>query len=157
MPKQIEIVQSKEEQALNRLTDAVLMRLQDREANRPETDEELCESVLLQPWMLPRQVASAIRQLLPMTHWQKWNDVFQQYGCFKCERTDVPHQSLGLCAGCYGMLMNRAKSAIVKRTEKDGVCSTVTEMKAQLTHTEESAKRILAKMGVVAALPAMKR
>ena len=153
-PKQIEIVRSKEEQALDRLTDAVLKRLGDREGSRPETDEELSESVLLQPWMLPRHIANAIRDLLPMTHWQKWDDVYQRYGCFKCERNDVPHQSLGLCAGCYGMLACRAKAAIVKRVEKEQGHPTAAEMKAQLTRSQDSARRILAKMGVVPALPA---
>lgn len=155
-PKQIEIVPSKEVQALDRLTDAVFERLREREASRPETDAELSESVFLQPWMLPRHIAFAIRDLLPMTHWQKWDDVYQVYGCFKCERADVPHQALGLCAGCYGMLMNRAKAAIVKRVEKrvekQGVRPTAAEMKAQLTRGEDSAKRILAKMGVAPAL-----
>jgi hypothetical protein len=151
--KQIEIVRSKEEEALDRLTDAVLERLQVREASKPETDEELAESVLPQPWMLPRHITNAIRELVPMTHWQKWDDVYQQYGCFKCERTNVPHQSLGLCAGCYSMLMSRAKAAIVKRAEKQGARPTAAEMKAQLTSGQDSAKRILAKMGVVTAAP----
>jgi hypothetical protein len=63
--KPIEIVPSKEEQALDRLADVVLQKLADREANKPETDEELSESVLLQPWMLPRHITDAIRNLLP--------------------------------------------------------------------------------------------
>ena len=43
--KPIEIVHSKEEQAFDRLADIVLQKLADREANKPETDEELSESV----------------------------------------------------------------------------------------------------------------
>jgi hypothetical protein len=41
--KLIEIVHSKEEQAFERLADIVLQKLEDREANKPETDEELSE------------------------------------------------------------------------------------------------------------------
>jgi hypothetical protein len=142
----IEIVHSKEEQALDRLADVVLQKLADREANRPETDEELSESVLLQPWMLPRHVTIAIRNLLPTTHWEKWADVYEEYGCFKCERKDVPHQSLGLCMGCYGMLMSRGKAAIVRRVEGKNGKPTVSQMKAQLTRGQDGAKRILAEI-----------
>jgi hypothetical protein len=144
--KPIEIVHSKEEQAFDRLADIVLQKLADREANKPETDEELSESVLLQPWMLPRHITDSIRNLLPMTHWQKWADVYEDYGCFKCDRKDVPHQSLGLCMGCYGMLMNRAKAAIVKRVEGKKGRPTVREIKAQITHGQDSAKKILAEI-----------
>jgi len=147
-PKPIEIVRSKEEQAIERLADAVFHKLADREANRPETDEELSESVLLQPWMLPRHITIAIRNLLPTTHWEKWADVYEEYGCFKCERKDVPHQSLGLCMGCYGMLMSRGKAAIVRRVEAEGKKGkpTVSQMKAQLTRGQDGAKRILAEI-----------
>jgi len=131
--KPIEIVRSKEEQLIDRLADAVSQKLTDRQANRPETDEELSESVLLQPWMLPRPIAASIRNLLPITHWQKWADVYEEYGCFKCGRKDVPHQSLGLCMGCYGMLMSRSKAAIVKGVEEKKGQPSVSEMRAQLT------------------------
>jgi hypothetical protein len=158
--KPIEIVRSKEEQALDRLADVVLQKIADREANKPETDVELSESVLLHPWMLPRHIAVSIRNLLPTTHWQKWADVYEEYGCFKCERKDVPHQSLGLCMGCYGMLMSRSKAAIVKRVEGKNGGPTVAQMRAQLTQGQDSAKKILAEIGVTSkatALPAPKR
>jgi hypothetical protein len=54
----IEVLPSKQELALDRLTEAVLQRIADKdaatEAARPETDLELSESVLPQPWCLPR-------------------------------------------------------------------------------------------------------
>jgi len=145
----IEILPSKGELALDRLTEAVLQRLADKsaaaEAAKPETDEQLSESVLPQPWCLPRDIAQAIRRLIPMWHWQKYSLVYDEWGCFKCERKDVPHQSLGLCLRCYGLYIHRLQAAIVKRAGETKRPS-LGEMKAALTLKSDSARKILAEI-----------
>ncbi len=150
-PKQaIEVLPSKQELALDRLAEAVLQRIADKgaaaEADRPETDEELSESVLMHPWCLPRDISQAIRRLIPVWHSEKHSLAYQEHGCFKCERKDVPHQSLGLCLRCYGMYLNRLKSAIVKRAGETAKRPTLGESKAALTLKSDSARQILAEI-----------
>jgi hypothetical protein len=158
-PKQtIEILPSKEDLALDRLTEAVLRRISAKEntaVENPETNAELSESVLAQPWCLPRDIALAIRKLIPVWHWRKFTFAFEQYGCFKCERTDVQHHSLGMCQRCNALYTNRLKEAIVKQAYKNADRPSVAEMKASLTLKSDSARNILAEIvaggtGVVA-------
>jgi hypothetical protein len=139
---------SQEDLAIDRLADVVLQRIAAREAaaaERPETDEELSESVLMQPWCLPPEVARAIRRLVPVWHWHKHSWVYEDHGCFKCERKDVPHQSLGMCQGCYAKYLYRVKASIVKRS--DGARANIKDMKAALTLKADSARKILAELG----------
>jgi hypothetical protein len=146
----IEVLPSKQELALDRLAEAVLQRIADKdaatEADRPETDIELSESVLPHPWCLPRDISQAIRQLIPVWHWRKYSLVYEEHGCFKCERKDVPHQSLGLCLRCYQLYISRLKAAIVKQADKNGGRPNVGQMKAALTLKSDSARRILAEI-----------
>jgi hypothetical protein len=148
---------SKEDLAIDRLADVVLQRIAAREAaaaERPETDEELSESVLMQPWCLSPAVARAIRRLVPVWHWHKHSWVYEDNGCFKCERTDVPHQSLGMCPGCYAKYLNRVKASIVKR--RGGAGPNIRDMKAALTLKADSARKILAALGALRTAPASK-
>jgi hypothetical protein len=101
----------------------------------------------MQPWCLPPAVARAIRRLIPVWHWRKHSWVYEDNGCFKCERIDVPHQSLGMCQGCYAKYLSRVKASIVKRAGGDK--PSVRGMKGALTLRVDSAKRILAELGVV--------
>jgi hypothetical protein len=154
----IEVLPSKEELALDRLAEAVLQRIAAREttaAERPETDAELSESVLAQPWCLPREIAVAIRKLIPVWHWRKFTFAFEQYGCFKCERTDVQHHSLGMCQRCNVLYTSRLKEAIVKQAYKNAGRLSHEDMRASLTLKSDSARNILAEImaggtGVVA-------
>jgi hypothetical protein len=146
----IEVLPSKEQLALDRLTQAVLQNIAAKEADKPETDEELSESVLMQPWCLPRDVSQAIRRMIPVWHSEKHALVYAENGCFKCERKDVPHQSLGLCLRCYGLYVSRLKAAIVKQADKNGGRPNVGQMKAALTLKSDSARNILAE---IVALP----
>ncbi len=149
---------TREQAALKRLTDAVVEQIAAREENRPLSNEELSEMVFLQPWCLPPEIAHAIRQLVPVWHWRKFAWVYQDNGCWKCERTNVPHQSLGMCQACYQKYFNRVRASIARHAGDDK--QNVAEMKAALTAKQDSARRILAKLGVgpqPAALPAPKR
>jgi hypothetical protein len=135
--------------AIDRLADIVLQRIAARDAataDEPETDEELSESVLMQPWCLPPAVARTIRRLIPVWHWRKHSWVYEDNGCFKCERTDLPHQSLGMCASCYARYLSRVKASIMKRSNERK--ANVREVKTALTLKADSAKSILAELGV---------
>lgn len=144
----IEILPSREELVLDRHIEASLQRIANKRAaaEAAETDIELSESVLPQPWCLPRETAKAIRRLIPVWHFEKYSLIYEEYGCFKCERKDVPHQSLGLCMRCHGLLMNHLKAAIVKRAGETADRRSVGEMRAALTLKADSAHGILAEI-----------
>ena len=146
----IEVLPSKEELALDRLAEAVLQRIANKsaaaEVERPETDAELSESVLAHPWCLPRDIAVAIRKLIPVWHWRKFTFVFEQYGCIKCERTRVQHHSLGMCQCCNALYTSRLKEAIVKQAYKNADRPSLADMKASLTLKSDSARNILAEI-----------
>src|SRR5580698_9206124 len=65
-----------------------------------ESYEKLVESVLLQPWFLPRRVSFAIHRLVPKDFWRKMRYVFDDYGCLICG-TEAGYHSNGLCHQCY--------------------------------------------------------
>lgn len=148
--QEIEVLPSKEELALERLTEAVLQRIaakqEEQEEKRPETDAELAESILAQPWCLPREIALAIRRLIPAWHWRKYAFVYEQFGCFKCERTDVQHHSLGMCQRCNALYTHRLKEAICKQAYKNADRPTTEEMRDSLTLKADSARSILAEI-----------
>jgi len=157
--QQIELLPSnpsKEELALDRLAEAVLQRIAAKEniaVEKADTEDELQE-VLMHPWCLPRDIANAIRRLIPVWHWKKYGWVYADNGCFKCERKDVPHQSLGMCNACFSQYFNRVKASIVKHAGGDR--PNVKEMKAALTIKSDSARNILAEIVGSSEAPASK-
>jgi hypothetical protein len=141
---------SREDFAIDRLADVVLQRIMAKETDdhdRQESEQELSESVLMQPWCLPPEVARAIRRLIPVWHWHKHSWVYKDNGCFKCDRDDVPHQSLGMCQSCYAKYISRVKSSIVKRADKARL--SVKDVKAALTLPADSARKILEAVGAI--------
>jgi hypothetical protein len=126
---------ARENFAIDRLADAVLQRIMAKEADghdRQESEQELSEGVLMQPWCL---------------HWHKHSWVYEDNGCFKCDRDDVPHQSLGMCQSCYAKYISRVKSSIVKRAGK--VRLSVKEVRAALTLPADSARKVLEAVGAI--------
>jgi hypothetical protein len=143
----VEVLHSKDPQlALDRLAEAVARRISDKELKAkqgPESDEALTESVLMQPWCLPREIALAIRRLIPVWHWEKYSWVYADHGCWKRERKDVPHASLGMCNRSHAGYTQRLKASIVRHA---GRRVDMAEMKAALTLKEDSAREILAEI-----------
>jgi hypothetical protein len=87
----------------------------------PETStKKLSESVLLEPWFLPRDVAWAILRLLPIFHQRKWTYFFEDWGCLKCGRKAALHVGDGLCNKCRASVDYRLKSSMKRRATKDG-------------------------------------
>jgi hypothetical protein len=152
----IEVLPSKgqlalDQTTLDQLSQAVLQNIANRDA--AETDEELSESILSQPWCLPRKISQEIRRLIPVCHFEKYALVYDEHGCFKCERKDVPHQSLGMCSRCYGLLLHRLKAVLTKQAGETAGRPSLREMKAALTLKADSAHEILAEITARHAAP----
>jgi hypothetical protein len=64
------------------------------------------ESEEFRPFFETAEVAQELRRRMSVTEDNKWRYYFEAWGCLVCERTDVSHRTLGMCARCYA---NRRK------------------------------------------------
>ena len=63
-------------------------------------DRELLDDVFLQPRFLSRDLAFAIRRMLPPEHRHRMRFFFDDYGCMRCGTKDAPYGSNALCKLC---------------------------------------------------------
>jgi hypothetical protein len=106
--------------ALDQLATLVADRLAQGMPEPKTSTKNLSESVLLEPWFLPREVAWAILRLLPIFHQRKWTYFFEDWGCFKCGRKAALHVGNGLCNKCRASVSYRLKSSLKRRAVKAG-------------------------------------
>jgi hypothetical protein len=78
-------------------------------------DRELLDEIFLQPWFLPQSTAFAIRRILPPEHRHRMRFYFDDYGCLKCGKANVPYGSNGLCKLCMQQVKLRLFFAIKRR------------------------------------------
>lgn len=58
------------------------------------------------PFFEVREVSEEMRRRVSVNENRKWRYYFEEWGCMICERKDVAHQTLGMCARCH---QNRQK------------------------------------------------
>src|SRR5581483_5618383 len=78
-------------------------------------ERKLLEDVFLQPWFLPTKAAAAIRRMLPPEHRHRMKFYFDDYGCLKCEKRNVPYCGNGLCKACSQSVRLKLFLAIKRR------------------------------------------
>jgi hypothetical protein len=140
----VELIHSDNQEAamFDKMATLVAQKMTQARVNPAEmTTQELTDEVLLQPWALPREIATAVLRLLPVTHQNKFR-CYEDHGCFRCGPTNKPHQSLGLCASCHARMHSRIKSSITKRVRPDHL-TTVKLKVGLLTGSTTNAKRVL--------------
>lgn len=89
------------------------------------------KDLLLQPWFLPKRIAVAMQSLLPPDFRRRMHDMFDDYGCLRCRRTDVPYRSHGMCEKCANTVLHmvctsaklRSKDRLVRRYGKNLVAN----------------------------------
>jgi hypothetical protein len=74
--------------------------------------------IFLQPWWLPADVSAAVRKLLPMLHLKKMRFYFDDYGCLRCERKNVPYGMNGFCDRCYRQVRERVSTSLKRRVDE---------------------------------------
>jgi hypothetical protein len=77
------------------------------------------ESAELEPFFQSRAVVEAMRARQTIAERNKWRYYSDDYGCLICERTDVPHISLGMCRACLSRTRERLQ-ACMRRRAPDG-------------------------------------
>ena len=73
---------------------------------------------MFQPWFLPFRIARAISSLLPADYRKRMRDCFDDYGCMRCGRLEVPYQSNGMCSRCVENVTRRIKNSAARRTKE---------------------------------------
>jgi hypothetical protein len=78
-------------------------------------DRELLDDIFLQPWFLPRDLAFAIKRMLPPEHRHRLRFFFDDYGCMRCGTKDAPYGSNALCKVCAQQIKLKLFFAIKRR------------------------------------------
>lgn len=78
-------------------------------------DHELLDDIFLQPWFLPRDLAFAIKRMLPPEHRHRMRFFFDDYGCMRCRTKDAPYGSNGLCKACMQEVKLKLFLAVKRR------------------------------------------
>jgi hypothetical protein len=74
--------------------------------------------LLLQPWFLPAHISRIVRWLVPADYRQRMQDCFDDYGCLRCGRLNVPYKSNGMCQTCMSLVFGRLQQSLNKRSNK---------------------------------------
>lgn len=90
----------------------------------PTVDPEL----ILQPWFLPNEISTAIRSLIPFMHIRKMRFYFEDYGCIRCRRKNVPYGNNGFCHKCSQLVVFRTLRSLKTRLEQIGTGLTTGEI-----------------------------
>lgn len=80
-----------------------------------QADKEAAE---LEPFFRGREITNEMRRLQSVAEQNKWHFFFADWGCLICERTNVPHASLGMCKRCFGRTKYRLKTSRENREDK---------------------------------------
>jgi hypothetical protein len=80
-----------------------------------KSEKQLLDEIFLQPWFLSLNTAFAVKRILPPEHRHRMRFYFNDYGCMKCEKSDVRYGANGLCNPCSQQIKLRLFLAIKRR------------------------------------------
>ncbi len=103
---------------------------------------EISDEVLFHPWFLPRRIQLAIRAMIPPAYHQKMRNLFDDYGCLRCER-DSDYGSNGFCRDCASQIRARLLGSARRRLKGSRV-----SFDAALLRRQRLAKRLLRRFKV---------
>lgn len=79
------------------------------------------DDVLLEPWFLPKKVAASIQHLLPQDYRRRMSYFFEDYGCLRCHRKDVPYGANGMCNNCRVWVKYHMLKSLQRRNIKENL------------------------------------
>jgi ribosomal protein S14 len=74
--------------------------------------------LLLEPWFLPFKATRVILSSLPPNYRRRLRDVFDDYGCLRCGRSDVVYASNGMCRQCLMLVVHRLRTCAMRRSKE---------------------------------------
>jgi hypothetical protein len=69
--------------------------------------EKQVESLIFQPWFVPRATFQTIAGLLPREWALRMHDYYDRFGCMYCRRRTYPYGSNGMCKKCVCIVSHR--------------------------------------------------
>jgi hypothetical protein len=92
---------------------------------------------LFEPDFRPRSLTGEIFKRQTVFDRKKWSLYYADWGCRRCDRKDVPHQALGYCAKCFGLITQRLR--LLRRTwDREHP-----QQQIEISNQSEVAKRVL--------------
>ena len=79
------------------------------------TQHLLLDDIFLQPWFLSKDIAFAVRHLIPDTFLNKMRFYFEDWGCLICGSKNRPYLSNGMCGKCVNRIQKRLFWCLEKR------------------------------------------
>lgn len=81
----------------------------------PRLSEKQMDSLIFQPWFLPRSTYLAIARLVPRQYGLRMRDYFNRYGCMCCRSRTRLHAAHGMCKQCHTEVARRLRRCWKKR------------------------------------------
>jgi hypothetical protein len=76
------------------------------------------DTAIFEPFFRNRQVAYALRRLQSIPEQRVHAVRYEQRGCMVCNRSDKPHNGLGMCTRCYSREFQLRKRILPKLIEE---------------------------------------
>ncbi len=67
----------------------------------PRLTEKQMNSLIFQPWFVPRSTYLSIARLIPREYLMRMHDFFSRYGCLRCRSRTREYGSNGMCRPCH--------------------------------------------------------
>lgn len=80
--------------------------------------EKQIESLIFQPWFVPRATFITIARLLPREWSLRMHDYYDRFGCLHCRSKMRPYNSNGMCKTCVCIVSHRIQDCWKRRLKK---------------------------------------
>lgn len=87
-------------------------------SHAPRLSDKLMNSIILQPWFVPRSTFLTIARLVPREYHLRMRDFFNRYGCMRCRRRTRPYCSNAMCSQCHSEVGRRLRRCWNRRLKK---------------------------------------
>ncbi len=81
----------------------------------PKLTEKQMNSLIFQPWFVPRSTYLTIARLIPREYGLRMRDYFNRYGCMCCRSRTGLHAAHGMCKPCHTEVSRRLRRCWKKR------------------------------------------
>jgi hypothetical protein len=81
----------------------------------PRLAEKQLNSVIFQPWFVPRSTFLTIARLIPREYGMRMRDYFNRYGCMHCHTRTRQYGSNGMCGPCHSEVSRRLRRCWKRR------------------------------------------
>lgn len=122
-------------------------------ARSPKLTSKQLNSLIFQPWFVPRETFLTIAKLVPREYLLKMRDYFDRYGCMRCRSRSRPYGRNGMCGRCATEIGRRLRRCWKRRLKLLNQQAGQREVKHILANAK-TARKLLADLVVPTREPA---